>query len=162
MQEPLANQPEQSHEIQCKPCTITAPVCKYFPCPPVGGHAYPRTGEPGQVLSLERYTGLFEGVHFPVLLVCITSLAEKLCPTRMELSWLSPLFNAGGVPGIDRQHCKIHANMAFEHPRCTFCFCRNGLLLASLLFVQTFAKYGMGLVFIVWWAPWPPEKTSAL
>lgn len=105
MQEPLANQPEQSHEIQCKPCTITAPVCKYFPSPPVGGHAHPRTGEPGQVLSLERDTGLFEGVHFPVLLlVCITSQVEKLCPTRMELSWLSPLFNAGGVSGIDRQH----------------------------------------------------------
>jgi len=103
MQEPLANQPEQSYEIWCKTCTITASVCKHLLSPPVGGRAHPCKVSLGKTF-LCRDTGLFEGVHFPfLLLVCITSQVEKLCPTRMELCWLSPLFSARGVSGIARQ-----------------------------------------------------------
>lgn len=108
--EPLANKLEQSYEIWCKAYTIPAAVCKYLPSPPLCRHAAPYRVSLGQVLSWERYTGIFDWIHFPIfLLVCfhgghhITG-REALPDKNGVVMAIAAVFNAWGVSRLDRMH----------------------------------------------------------
>lgn len=116
----------------------------------------------GQVLSLQ---GLFEFIFkwssWLVFIMGLPSKLEKLYLTRVELCWLSlcPSMPEGFLGQIKCMVCLQGAchQHGFWTPSCTFWYCCNGPLLSSLLWAQTPAKYGIGLVFT-----WLPEKPRFL